>query len=440
MKKSNIALCIALAVLTCVGWASVIGNAKNIRSEYEGYVSQANVYQEKRLYQKAIACYENALAISDTQEIREQWVQAYQLAYQDGVATSSEYAGAMLELCEKSPETVSYWERILSFYLGMDDYNSAYRVYKKCVKADVESQTLTALKNQLLYAYVATGKAYTDYIRSAAGFYTVYDGKGWGVIDFAGDRLASCDYTYLSPYNAEGQVVVVSEKDIRLKSSDGIVEAIIADGMEKSGAFGNGLLPVYAEGSDWRYLQCESGKYLAGAYEEASNYQNGVAAVKTKEGWYLVNCNGEKVSDGYFDDVKLHKNGDYTYDNVMIASQHGRYGIYSGEGELIQELDCVDADIYLGGLIAVQNENGKWCYVNKDGTVAVDVVFENAKSFSAGLAAVNDGTAWGFINEAGTEVIECTFLEADYFTLKGVCFVSTEPEQYHLIKLRFVEE
>lgn len=440
MKKSNIVICLLLVVLICLGWSSVITNLLEENSQYDVYLENASVYREKGLYQKAFASYENALALRESKEIRDCWLEAYRMAYEDEVISASKYAEAMLNACELYPDCVEYWERLISFYLDQGSYNSAYDICQKCAKAEVESERLTELSNRVLYSYTSTRKVYSEFVRSSYGRFAVHSETGWGVLNFSGEETVGSDYIYISSHNSSGQVVYVTDKGVRLKSINGVVEAIMTDTITKAGAYGSGLLPVYTEGEGWRYLDCESGEYITQYFDEASNYQNGLALVKKGDSWYFIDPNGDKASDVTFDDVKLHGNGDYAYKNVMIAASNGKYAICDENGKTIKTLDCLDADIYLGSYIAFQDASGLWGFVDKNGTTVIEPVFENAKSFSGGLAAVCDGTAWGFINPSGALVIENKFLTADYFTSGGVCFVSLAPDQYYLIKLRFVEE
>jgi len=71
--------------------------------------------------------------------------------------------------------------------------------------------------------------------------------------------------------------------------------------------------------------------------------------------------------------------------------------------------------------------------------VIIDPVYEKAKSFSNGLAAVCKDGLWGFIDKEGTIVIACQFLDADYFNEKGGCMVRTSTEAWQLL-LRNITE
>lgn len=85
----------------------------------------------------------------------------------------------------------------------------------------------------------------------------------------------------------------------------------------------------------------------------------------------------------------------------------------------------------------VASQDGKWGFIDDEGEIVIKPVFQEAKSFSNGLAAVYDGEKWGFINKDGDLVIDYQFRDVDYFTEDGICFVSTYEDLYYMITLRF---
>ena len=91
----------------------------------------------------------------------------------------------------------------------------------------------------------------------------------------------------------------------------------------------------------------------------------------------------------------------------------------------------------MGGKIAYKDSKGKWGFVNSDGKTAIEPKYDEAMSFSNGLAAVRSGDKWGFINESGELVIDYKYSDGGYFTNNGVCFVGLSDEQMYMITLRF---
>lgn len=437
MKKNGLVLVIVLVALAAVAWIAQLSQTASGSMEYRSHLKQAEEYNEKELFQKAIVCYDNALALKDTIKGRELWLDAYKNAFEDQAIELSDYATALSTVCDLYPEETVYWERLIALYWDNDSANKAHESYQKCCKAGVTSDTINEYGKKIMYSFRVKGRTYPDYVRDPAGFYTVSVGEEWGVLDAAGETVRDNIYAYISPYNDQKYVLYVSGYGQRLMDADKVVQAKINVEFTKTGAYADGLLPVCGKDGSWQYLDCETNTFVPGVYEYASNFSGGVAAVCKNNQWMLINTAGEKVSNTVFSDVKLHDNGDFVYDGVMVAAENGQYGLYDATGAAICGFTAKDMDVYMGDWIAFADNSGKWGYVSKEGETVLEAQFAQAKSFSGTMAAVGNGALWGFIDAQGEVVIDYQFLEADYMTNEGVCFVCVTEGMYNLMALRF---
>ena len=174
-----------------------------------------------------------------------------------------------------------------------------------------------------------------------------------------------------------------------------------------------------------------------GPYEDASSFTDGIAAVKTGDIWKLIGTDGSYINDASFEDIHLFGNGIYIRDGIMIAAEDGRYNYYDASGNLLVRLDASNADLDMGELIAFSNAEGLWGFSDREGNIVLEPQYNEAMSFSKGLAAVFDGEKWGYIDMTEKLVIDYQFSEAGYFTADGMCIVSIIPETYTIIQLRF---
>lgn len=135
--------------------------------------------------------------------------------------------------------------------------------------------------------------------------------------------------------------------------------------------------------------------------------------------------------------VKL--NGNYTYINeqgqvlglinkrlMRFINSKGKYGYMDNvERVTIIEPNYDYIGSFDGGLARVNIKN-KWGYINEQGEVAIDTVYEFARDFHDGFAAVKIksifGTRWGYINKEGEIVITPKYDEAGEFS-NGVAYV-----------------
>lgn len=73
------------------------------------------------------------------------------------------------------------------------------------------------------------------------------------------------------------------------------------------------------------------------------------------------------------------------------------------------------ADSFSQGLASVQKDR-KWGYIDKTGSIVILAEFDDARSFDAGLAVVQVGNKWGYIDRTGQFIINPQFDEADIFS------------------------
>lgn len=438
MNKGNVVLSVLLAAMVAGGWISLGMNFRNDTKKYEQLVADADAYYTKGLYQKALDGYQQALQLREDADTRDKLLQAYEGSCQKGLTSRQDYAKALEAACDKNPSQAGYWERLLTLYWENGDYNTAYKKVLKCRRLGADSKKLRKICTDVTYSFQTDRSSYSDCKGSASGYYRVYDGESWGVLQPDGESLYDCEYLYAGPVSDDGEVLLVSEEEARVFDAAGEVQAIVKQKIESSHAYGEGMIPVETADGKWRYYSCDQEQFVLKTYDCAASFMEGVAAVKQEKQWQLIDLEGKPAAKQTFTDIKLYDNGSWMHDGIMIASEKENYGIYDARGKRRGDFSCRDADVYMGDYIAFADEKGRWGFVNKKGNIVIKPQFSEAKSFSNGMAAVSNGKAWGFIDRAGELVIDYQFDDAGYFSGEGACLVSTYEDAYYMIKRRFL--
>lgn len=431
-------ICTVLLVLLCgLGWFAQLTSVSSSKGRYTEELEAARSLSARGLYQRAIQSYEAALAVQEEIEVRQELLGVYALAYEDGTVTRSAYKRALESSCDLYPKNAGLWTRLVEHLRGVNNYRDAYKALGRAERAGASSEELSALSVEVCYAYTESGQIFTKFCSAPNGYTAIYNGHLWGVIAPDGDRDYDCDYLYISPYSDSGAALFCTEDSKRLIDADGVVQAILSEELAETRAYGSGLLPVL-QGGQWRYFDCENDQYLAAGYDDASSFQEGVAAVKQGASWSLIDVTGSQTLDQTFTAFKLYENGDYSWKDRFVASEGTSWGLHQTNGRLLSsDISAQNMDIYMGDYVAFQDASGRWGFMDQKGKLAIEPHYQQARSFSCGLAAVFDGERWGFINRDDKLVIENQFLDVGYFTSKGVCPVSRMDEQFYMITLRF---
>lgn len=156
-----------------------------------------------------------------------------------------------------------------------------------------------------------------------------------------------------------------------------------------------------------------------GGFSEASTFANGLAAARTEEGWKIYDTSGNVKSGGVYEEVAMdEKQMAYRNERLFARTQEG-YILIDGEGGRIGSEAYEDVKIFYENTYAAVKKDGKWGFIDKDGSWFIEPVYEDARSFSNGFAAVQTEGLWGFINMDKDLCIPCQFAETRDFTANG---------------------
>jgi hypothetical protein len=78
-----------------------------------------------------------------------------------------------------------------------------------------------------------------------------------------------------------------------------------------------------------------------------------------------------------------------------------------------------------------KRENGKFGFKDSTGNIVVEAKYDDAESFSEGLAAVSLNNKWGFINKEGKEVIPLKYDMVNWFE-NGKARVKIDGEKFYI--------
>ena len=142
------------------------------------------------------------------------------------------------------------------------------------------------------------------------------------------------------------------------------------------------------------FRYADGGKALSPKFLTAGNFNNGLARVKTDEGWGYISTNLV----------------------FTIPAQYFNAGDFSD------------------GLAPVCDSTGLWGFIDTNGTFSIKPTFLSARQFSEGLAAVQaDNKKWGYIGTNGLYEIRPSFARAGNF-INSVSIVDIyDPKKERLV-------
>jgi len=118
------------------------------------------------------------------------------------------------------------------------------------------------------------------------------------------------------------------------------------------------------------------------------------------------------------------------------VSVKGKIGFINHTGSLIIPATFDNADSFSEGLASVQ-VNGKYGYINEAGKFEIEPQFDAAGPFSEGLACVQINSLWGYINAKGNQIVHPSIREENCYSFHdGYALVQGETQEIHQNRLQ----
>ena len=301
---------------------------------------------------------------------------------------------------------------------------------------------------------------------------TEKDGK-YGVVDNVGSVIINNEYKEIKPISDqyENGYIVIDDNDKYGVINYTKTVALENEYDDIKQVYGNGKYYIVKEGDNWKIVDTDGNEYLSGEYDDilAINNDNAVieengkfGVVSITEGQNIINAeydsityatgnnyivsqdskygimdsNGNRLMDLNYSNIVYREianfyeatNDDYTSDlidtdmnvklsNVIISElntekgyikvrENEEYKYYNFRFEEKSSKDILTSNtIFLS-----QNEEGKYGYVDRNGNVIVDYIYDDAREQNDyGYASVKKDGLGGAINSTGEVVVSPSY-------------------------------
>lgn len=319
-----------------------------------------------------------------------------------------------------------YYEAVVYLY---DDYQyaAAFQLLKDGLSR-LDAPKLKTLYRQIRYKTYEFYGQY-DLVQSFQnGLAPVLKDGKWGYLSNQNELIIDYKFDYATHFCGElalvinnGRTTLVNRQGFNAKVADFNAEEILGvsenragvkidnkwffidtefnitvDHWNKLGSYRNGITAV-SQGLKWGIRDRQGRLLLNYVYDDIILDQfhycfiNGVNFVQNDGSYYLIDINGETVSEN-----RWHKARAFSSSGYAAVEKEGKWGFVNTQGQECLPFVWQDARSFNNGLAAVRI-NGKWGFINQYGEVVIGAVYQDVKSFSEGIAAVKSGNSWTFI-------------------------------------------
>lgn len=256
-----------------------------------------------------------------------------------------------------------------------------------------------------------------------AGRFPVYSAGKCGYIDSQGKVVIREQFENCWEFaEGLGGIVLNGKLGFINESGDIVIKPQFEWGLAY---FSEGLAPVKASdgsgGFKWGYVDRHGKVSFIPAITYASNFANGLAVVERKPFYGYINKQMRFVIDPVF-----RRAGNFEDGLALVHDGVSSWGYINTSGQRIINRF---GGPFSEGLAFFEdgNEDGKkYGLMDTAGRVVLAPQFNDAESFSEGLAAVRTDDKWGYIDRSGRVIIKPQFDSAGRFTQDGVAAVKKD--------------
>ena len=416
MKRNVIVLFVALLGLS---WVTALAEAVNNPRELKAHLKRAEELEEKGIYVDAITEYKNALEYDpENKEIQLNMAQAY-LNSDD----SRNFVSICEDVAERDQDDTEALDLLMDYYVENDYKDKAVQYLSGFIDSYPENENAQQWFVQLKGSYTELYCRYTEMGEIVNDTMAVLDGELYGIADAEGSELIPGEYMAAYPFSKDGFALVQKENGEWIYIDEDGQTRKVPDGEYSDFGMLSEDRTTAAKDGKFGYLDEDMepvGKFV---WDKLTGIKNDTGAGQTEGEWTLVDGNGEAKGDGHYDDVIIDENGFCSDQKRIFVKEGDSYHIVNTKGKAVGDLIFENAKAFgEDGCAAVCND-GKWGFVDSDGDLVIDYIYEDAQSFQNGYAAVCNDGKWGYIDEDGNMVIDPVFTEATHFSSQGTAAV-----------------
>ncbi len=417
--KINLIAVIAVLVVGVILIGSVVSSDISDKNDYTSYLETARANAENDIPYIAVQNYKSAFEIDSTDEsVFIEYLEQTKLLGEDF------YSTALSEYISYFPDSANAYEVNCKFYY--DDENFS-KVITLASDSNLNNATNENLKNYYyecfyMYRYIKTGfDEASSFLGNSA---LVKVGGKYGYIGESGSYILAPVYDYADHFLGTATGVCLDDEWYMINSMG--YKVAKPDGDVDSLGMLSGNKILVSKNGKFTYVSTSMKLPESFNYEYATNFKNGLAAVKQGGKWGLINSDGEMVVDYIYDDIIVDEFNTCINNGVIFAKTNGSYIMIDEEGDRIGSCEFSNAYPFVGSQPAAVCVDGKWGFVSKDGTMVIEPTYSNAKSFNCNIAPVMVDGKWGYIDSTGEMRIDAVFTDCKPFADCGIAAVCEE--------------
>jgi len=396
-------------------------------------IATATELMNDGIYVRAVPLLEEASGINAVHAmIAEEKLKEAYLALSDTRGFGRRYIGLLEKQMSRREASSSVFAEAANHHLEGSRIYEALYILRQGIER-TRCSDLVALYELNRYAIETNHTSYEYISKISGGTMQVRRDGMWGIASGNGTILIPCEYEKISTFSA-GRAIAKRNGEIFAIDRNNNRIALLRGGAQDFGNLAYNRISVLIDGI-WRR---STGDFTIGSmeFDEILTYSYGYAAASVGGRWGVVGLGTDWIVQPEFDGIITDELG-RSYGQGAVFARMGDRVYLIVRGNIVGE-SFEDAHPFASEGYAAVRRNGRWGFVDTDGVMQIDFVFDDALSFGQHLAAVKVGEYWGYISRYGQIVIPAEYLVAKSFS-NGQAPVMTQRGWQIITLLEFKE-
>ena len=271
------------------------------------------------------------------------------------------------------------------------------------------------------------------------GYITVDQNKKYGLVSYAGSKILENKYEKIEAIYGENHFVIQEKGKQIVINSKG--DKVITDGFDKITQINSDGV-VFVKDKEYGFMNYDKKVLVKPTYQELKEINIGILKAKKDNKYGIIDINGkEKLEFKYSDLYYEGSAGFYVTEDEKYNSQILDNNLKVKLSGVLSELNKEDGymklkikdeykyynfkfeekdvkDVLSNNNLFVSRKDGKYGYIDKDGNVVVDYIYDEAQEQNKyGFAAVKKGNLWGAIDKDGKEIVTPKYKMKNYLVI-----------------------
>lgn len=424
------------AILILGAWGSAAYRTISVPGEYEKKLQMAVEAHEKEYYYESLQWLEQTDEVEHEPNFDEEMLRLdcyKKLGNEDAFVTQCKF------LIEEYPENEAGYIELMNYYYNAHQWEKLYSHMPEWSEKFPQSTQIQELAKELdrKYDYASRGyfdvKYATDHLINVRQTEYVNDGEeSWierKICRMDGTDVFDEGYKdiVISEDRESCFVQMQDDKWKMVNTSNYLLARNVARQFQSIGALSvNNIATAELDGA-YYFINNEM-KVSDIAWDYAGNFHDNVNAVMKDGKWAIVHSDDWNQTDTFpYTDIRLNSYGYCSMEKLCVVADSNGYRILNTEsGEYVSDQKFEELKAFESNQPTVYRQGNQWGFVNNKGQIYLEAMYEDAKPYVNGYAAVKKNGLWGYVDCNGDLIVEPQFMDALNMTSDGIAYVQNE--------------